>query len=162
MCLGSFFERHERALVGADVVGRWSDNLAVRSLLDDMRAPARASGNHKQRSEHVGRDAQAVIRDGAEPVQIRQQPLFQPHHRLDSLGHLEQDALVGRDRHRTGDRLYDRTAGIAVGVDGVTETDDDGPVAQPVADVAVGVVGVAVALLDPERDFIRAAVFRPS
>ncbi len=66
--------------------------------------------------------------------------------------------VAGGARELVGDFLDDHVARVGDGVDRVAEADDDFLAGDALADVRLGFVGRAVALLDFERDLVGAAV----
>src|ERR1700678_715375 len=87
--LATLCQRNERTARRSGVVGRRSHDLIVVALLDDVRAPARSPCDHEERRKHGRWYAHEVIRDGAEPVEIRKHLFFGRHHRFDAIGNIE-------------------------------------------------------------------------
>src|ERR1700733_13374276 len=75
-------ERYERKIFWTDVIGAWTDDLAVLALLDDVRGPSRGAAHHEQRREHRCRHTHQMIRHGGEPIQIRKHVLDLTHDRF--------------------------------------------------------------------------------
>src|SRR5260221_14218942 len=72
----SLFDWNERLILRPHVIRARADDLVVDALLDHVRAPARSARDDKERREHCRRHAEQVIRDRAEPIEIRKHLLL--------------------------------------------------------------------------------------
>ena len=134
--------------------------LPLLPLLDDVRGPARGSGDHEQRREQIDRNAHQVIGDGRVPIEIGEHALRVVHGGLDALGDGIETRVASVDGQFARHLLHNVAARIADGVHGMPEADDDFAVGHAAADVGLGLVGRGVARLNLERDFVGAAVLR--
>ena len=151
-------DRHERQIFGAGVVRRRANQLVVDALFDDMRAPTGGARDHEQRREHRGGNAEHVVRDRAEPIEVGEHLLGVGHRRLDPVGDVEQLHRACRLRKPPRDLLDHLVARIGDRIDGVAEADDHLAVGDPPADVRLRFIGRGVAALDVERDLVGAAM----
>ena len=115
----------KREVLGPGVVRRRPDDLVVRPLLDDVRAPAGGAGDDEQRREHRRRHAHHVVGDGAEPVEVRRTSsccrAITVSMRSAIVEHLHRAGLL---REAARDFLDDLVARIGDRVDRVAEADD--------------------------------------
>src|SRR5258708_5564965 len=152
------FDGYELLRFRTSVVGRRANDLAVAALFQNMSGPAGGARDDEQGREQVDGDAHLVIGYGTEPVEVGKHPLGLKHDALNARGNIKKGASAGRFGEFACDILDDFTAGIADGVDGVAEADDDLALGDAAADVQLGFVGRGVTILDLERYFISAAV----
>src|SRR5689334_22223408 len=63
-------DRYKREIFGPGVVCGRANQLVVDPLFDDMGTPARGACDHEQGREHCRGNAQHVVGDGTEPIEV--------------------------------------------------------------------------------------------
>src|SRR5579859_3610231 len=157
-----FVNGNKLTIIRADVICGGADDLAVDSLLQDMRAPPGGAGDREQRGKHRRRDIHLVIGYGAVPVEVWKHLLGIPHYCFQSLGNVEEFHVPRAFRQLPGYFLDDLVARIGDGIYGVTEADDDLLRVDAPANIYLRLIWIVISLLNLKRDLIGAAVLRPT
>src|SRR5262249_18996296 len=122
----SEIQRHKRPRCRSDIVGIWTNQLVIRTLLHDVCRPTANASEDKNWSEQRGWNAHEMVDGSREKICICKELFLLPHNLFDCRRNLKEVAvlLLRRRRQPPGPLLDDRVTRIARAINGVAKSHD--------------------------------------